>query len=141
MADAVVATLVAETKDTLEFHLTCISDGTGEAAVAKIVKANYLADKAADGSARAAPLGLDILECRWAVQGFASVRLLWDHTTDDVAMVLSGNGYQDFTRIGGKAAKVDPRSAGGTGDLALTSNGAVAGATYDISLVVRKSNV
>lgn len=141
MADAVVATLVAETQDTLEFHLTCISDGTGEAAVSKIAKASYLAAKASDGVARAAPLALDILECRWAVQGFSSVKLLWDHTTDDVAMVLSGSGYQDFTRTGGKAAKVDPRSSGGTGDLLLTSTGASATATYDISIIVRKSNV
>ncbi|CAB4212999.1 hypothetical protein UFOVP1436_52, partial [uncultured Caudovirales phage] len=124
-----------------EFHLTCISDATGEAAVAKIVKASYLADKASDGVARAAPLALDILSCRWAVQGFSSVKLLWDHTTDDVAMVLSGSGFQDFTTTGGKAAKCDPRSAGGTGDLLLTSTGASATATYDISIVVRKSKV
>lgn len=141
MADAVVATLIAQTVDTMEFHLTCISDGTGESAVAKIDKSVYLADKASDGTARTEPVALDILSCRWAVQGFSSVKLLWDHTTDDVAMVLSGSGYQDFTTVGGKAAKCDPRSSGGTGDLLLTSTGASATATYDISIVVRKSNV
>lgn len=137
MADAVTAkTLVDNTKEII-LHLTNISDGTGEATVAKIVKASI---GAAVGGAAAA--SLDLAWIRWTIQGFSSVRLLWDHTADDVAMVLSGNGYENFLEVSADSRslpKPDPRSAGGTGDVLLTTAGAVSGATYDITMCFRKA--
>lgn len=151
MADAVaVRTLVDNAKETV-VHLTCISDGTGESAVVKVDKsALALADGLVTGQTKAAPaeaVSLDIAAVRWAVQGFSSVKLLWDHTTDDVALVLSGSGYDDF--IGASDARgpslspclADPRSTGGAGDILLTSTGASSTATYDITLWLRKANV
>lgn len=94
----------------------------------------------AQGGAEA--VSLDIIACRWAVQGFSSVTLLWDHTTDAVALVLSGNGYDDFGAYGVENPGVplpDPRSSGGAGDILLTSAGAASGATYDITLTLRKA--
>lgn len=138
MADAVVVTTIKETPDELILHLTNISDGTGEAAVVKAAKANYLDRN------KAAPAALDIQWVRWAVQGFSSVRLLWDHTTDDLAMVLSSNGFEDFIGMGEGVYPVvttglrDPGSAGGLGDLLLTTAGAAAGATYDITIGLYK---
>lgn len=111
-------------------HLANISDGTGETAVIKVVKASLLLDLGGNAAALV-PTSIDIEWARWAVQGFSSVRLFWDHTTDDLAMVLSGNGYEDFDQRGPLA---DPRSAGGTGDILLTTAGALSGATYDITL-------
>jgi hypothetical protein len=65
-----------------------------------------------------------------------------------VAMVLTGSGFEDFSDDGPAVmkdtrrdgVKADPRSSGGTGDLLLTTNGAVNGGTYDITLAVRKTS-
>jgi hypothetical protein len=106
-----------------------ISDGTGES---DVVKVDVSALVGPDGTA---PTYIAIDEVQWSIQGFTSVRLEWDATTDDEALVLAaGNGYLNFTNVGGL---VDPKSSGTTGDLLLTTAGAVSGATYDITLSLR----
>lgn len=110
-------------------RLTNVSDGTGESAVVKVDKS------ALTNSNGTEPGKLAVKSVRWAIQGFTSVRLFWDHDTDDEVMVLSGNGYECFD-----AALVDPASTGGTGDILLTTAGAVSGATYDITLEVLLGN-
>lgn len=141
MADAVTARVIADTKTHYVVHLTNISDGTGESAVVK-------ADKSAIGVASdgAEAASLDIEQVRWAIQGFTSVRVLWDHTTDDVGLVLCGSGYDDFRGLEGGVSGLiktggllDPRSTGATGDILLTTNGGSSGATYDITLWLRKN--
>jgi hypothetical protein len=141
MADAVSSIVVADTTTHHIIHLTNISDGAGEAAVIKVDKSAIAV--AADG---AEANSLDIEQVRWAIQGFTSVRLLWDHTTDDVAMVLAGSGYEDFRLDADSRGSMttipalnDPRSTGGTGDILLTTAGAASGATYDITLFLRKA--
>lgn len=135
MADAVTTNTITNGYDKLCVHLTNISDGTGESAVVKVDKSTFLARDGAE------PASMDIEQIRWNIQGFTSVRLLWDHTTDDVAMLLNGNGYEDFRGDTERAPKglADPRSSGGTGDILLTTAGAVSGATYDITLWLKKS--
>lgn len=137
MADAVTTKTVWENATHIKVHLTNISDATGESAVVKVDKSALLASDGAE------PASLDIEEVRWNIQGFTSVRLLWDHTTDEVALALSGTGYDDFrgrfeekNETGGIN---DARGAGGTGDIVLTTAGAVSGATYDLTLLCRKS--
>ena len=139
MADAVTKVVMADSATHYIIHLTNIGDGTGESAV---VKADKSAIAAATDGAEAA--SLDIEQVRWAIQGFTSVRILWDHTTDDVGLVLTGSGYDDFRgEVGMRGyntgALKDPRSSGGTGDILLTTNGGSSGATYDITLVLRKA--
>ena len=90
MADAVTTNVVSQTPDRYFVHLTNISDGTGESAVKKVDKSTLTAEDGAE------PASLDIEEVWWSVGGFSSVRLLWDHTTDDVALALAGSGYMDF---------------------------------------------
>lgn len=149
MADAVTNQTLVDTPEVTTIHLTCISDGTGEVAV---IKADKSALKFCPGivsnGVKAAPAeaaSLEIAAVRWAIQGFTSVRILWDHNTDDVALVLSGSGYDDFMGAGDargptlSGMPTDPRSAGGAGDILLTSAGAAANATYDITLWLRKS--
>jgi hypothetical protein len=81
---------------------------------------------------------LNVESIQWSLQGFSSIRLLWDHTTDDEIDVLAtGNGYRDYSQGG---VLKDPRSSGGTGDILLTTAGAVNGATYDIVLSLIMSN-
>lgn len=149
MADAVTIQTIVDTPEQTVVHLTCISDGTGETAV---IKADKSALKFCQGivtaGVKAPPAeaaSFEIGAVRWAVQGFTSVRILWDHATDDVALVLSGSGYDDFigpgdTRGGTLVGMpTDPRSAGGAGDILLTSVGAALNATYDITLWLRKT--
>lgn len=106
-------------------RLTNVSDGTGESAVVKVDKSGLTNSKGTE------PGKLIIREIQWTMQGFTSVRLFWDHTTDDEIAVLSGNGYRDYRDSGGLT---DPASTGGTGDILLTTAGAASGATYDIRL-------
>jgi hypothetical protein len=109
-------------------RFTNISDGTGESAVAKITLSSLI------GPQNIAPTAVKIREILYNIQGFSSVRILFDHTTDDVAAVLpAGTGYMDFTGLNGL---MDPRSAGATGNILFTTVGASATATYDITLVV-----
>lgn len=130
MSDAVKVT-ITDSAQNITAHMTCISDGTGETAVQKIARASYVIE-----GRTIQKFGL--VSVRWSVQGFSSVRLLFDHTADDVCMVMSGNGYDEFAD-----GYVDPNTSGdavtGTiGDVLLTSVGGVSGATYDITAVYRK---
>ena len=137
MADTVTSIVIEDSTTHYIVHLTNTSDSTGEAAV---VKADKSAIGVATDGAEAASLDIDQID--WNIQGFTYVKLLWDHTTDDLAMILSGNGYKDF-RYGAEdkhktKGLCDPRSTGGTGDLLLTTTGATATSTYDITIWLKK---
>lgn len=140
MADTVTTITVVDTPKALIVHLTCISDGTGETNVIKVDKDTI---KPAVGGAEPTALNLDRI--RWSIQGFTYIKLRWNHTTPDTMAVISNSGYDDFTGMGGELRDFmrmpglpDPQSAGGTGDIELTSVGAVSGATYDITLAFSK---
>lgn len=137
MADAVKNIVLSDGQKYYGIHLSNISDGTGESAVIKVDKSTLLASDGAE------PASLDIASARWCIQGFTRVTLLWDHTTDDTALVLTGSGYDDFVNgpYSDRTPKglADPRSSGQTGDILLTTTGAVSGATYDITLWFVKS--
>jgi hypothetical protein len=106
-------------------HLTGISDGTGESAVTKFNLANFTDTNGV------APTVVKICSARWNVQGYSYIKLTCDHTSATTLMVLTQNGYDNFEEWG---FLKDPGSAGGTGNLLLTSVGAAAGASYDITL-------
>lgn len=109
-------------------RLLAISDGTGESGVAKVDISGLTTTRGV------APIAADIQYIEFDIQGYTSIRLYWDHTTDDEALMLSANGDSfDFRRYGGLR---DPRSAGGTGDIILTTNGHSSGDTYSILLDV-----
>lgn len=129
MTDTVTTNVIFSGTRRYIIQLQNLSDGTGESAVAKIDKSGLIGPNGSE------PGSLVIEECEYAIQGFTSIQFLWDHTTDDEALTLpAGTGFKDFTAGGGLH---DPGSAGGTGDLVLTTNDAAANATYDITLVVR----
>jgi hypothetical protein len=128
MADAVTATYLFSGRNRKILHLTSISDGTGESAV---VKADISALTYGAGN-RLVPTYTSVQMIEYNIQGMSSVRLHWDHDTNDVIAVLpEGSGCIDWWSMGGKA---DPRSTGGTGDIILTTNGHVSGGTYDITI-------
>ena len=118
------------------YHFTGISDGTGEPGVVKI-------DKSAVAVApdNAEPAALDIVQVDWNIQGYSYIKLAWGHRAGQTAMLLpSGGGSRTFPNQFGEWWLKDPRTAGDTGDLLLTSVGAAAGATYDITVYVKKAN-
>lgn len=128
MADT-VASRVLQTGNSRLYcvQLTNISDGTGETNVVKVALSGLT------GPNGSAPKALALLACQWVIQGFVSVRLSYDHTTDEIITVLAGGGVMDRERLGGLR---DSKPAGGTGDVLLTTNGGSSGATYDITLVL-----
>lgn len=131
MADTVNQSVVANTKRYYNVHRSCMSDGTGETD-ATVVDVSTLVDamgRVCDYSV------VDRIE--YSVWGMSYVLVKWDHTTDDEIAVLSGQGVIDWSDMGGK---VDPKTAGGTGDILLSSVGATAGGGYDITFITRKKS-
>lgn len=131
MADVVDTIVLRSSPREYAARWTNVSDATGESAVVKIDISTLV------GPNGVAPTAVKIEEIRWNIQGFNSVRLFWDHTTDDEIAVLSGVGSVDYSALSGL---MDPRSPGGTGDVLLTTNGAAVGNTYDIAIRVRLKN-
>lgn len=120
-------------------HLTCVSDATGETAVTKVDKSTLFS------TAGIEPVALNVHRLEANVAGFNAVRLYWDHTTAQTIAVLgAGHTVLDFTGQGLPSldfslALLDPQTAGGTGDILLTSLGAAANASYDILLYLYRS--
>jgi hypothetical protein len=108
MADSPKVIKLRDTADQAAYILSCTSDGSGESAVQKI---DISAIKMAATKVR-------IKKLIWGISGQMTVELLFDHNTDDSAGILAGSGrmQEDDT-----AAIFDPASAGGTGDILLTS--------------------
>lgn len=126
MADSVDTLVEFSGKRRYTVRITNVSDGTGESAVHKVVLAGLLT---ANGNQATS---LNVRSLQWSIQGFSSVRLFWDHTVpDELAMLGAGTGFKDYTDAG---SLNDPRSAGGTGDITVTTAGNAVGATYDILL-------
>lgn len=129
MADTVTTEYIFSGRRRKIIHLTGISDGTGESGVAKV----DISALTFNGSVVPTYTTIDMID--FAIQGYTSIRLFWDHTTDDeIAILPAGVGTIHWSALGGKT---DPRSSGGTGDILLTTAGHVSGATYDITLYFR----
>lgn len=129
MADAVDTAVLQSTTRRYVARFTNVSDATGESAVVKVDKSTLVATDGLE------PYRLILDYAKWSIQGFTSVRLFFDHTTDDeIAVLGTGAGERSYWESGGLK---DPLSAGGTGDVLLTTAGAASGATYDIELNFR----
>jgi hypothetical protein len=129
MADTVEVNTIFNGLKRKAYQLLCVSDGTGEAAVTKVDISTLTYSRGL------VPTWTTIDLIDYNIQGFSSVRLFWDHTTDDeIAILPEGSGCIDFAAYGGKT---DPKTAGDTGDIKLTSVGALSGATYDITIHLR----
>lgn len=128
MTDTVTTNTIFSGRRKLSLQLTNLSDGTGESAVIKVDKSGLETFEELE------PSKLVVEEITWSISGFTAVELYWDHTADDALAKMAGNGYVDYRSVGGL---VDPGSTGGTGDILLTTIGAAADATYDITIVLR----
>lgn len=134
MADAVDTHVLFKGNRKYTVRLTNISDGTGEATVKKVDRSTLIGPDKVN-----APAKLVLEEASWNVQGFTSVRLLWDDTTDELMSAFAGVGYNDYRPWGGLVPSTDASAdvTADKGDILLTTAGAAAGATYDILLVFR----
>ena len=130
MADAVDTLTVFAGKKRQVYRFTNVCDGIGESAVVKIDKSTLVNTQGLE------PAKIIIEEIQWSIQGFTSVRLLWDHTTDDEIVVL-GTGQGAMLTMPEFQGLVDPASAGGTGDVLLTTAGNFSGSTYNILVCIR----
>lgn len=128
MADTTTISTLYSSDTYLTQHLTGESDGTGETAVSKL----DISTLAARGGS--APTSVTVLSIEFIVSAMNYVVLAWDATTDDTISILAGSGLIDFEPHGGK---IDPKSSGTTGDVLLTTDGAVNGAMYDIIIKYR----
>ncbi len=123
-------------------HLTNITDGTTDEIM--VQKVNRSALTARDGDE---PAALDLDQIEWNIQGYTYISLLWDQpTTDDQMVLLNGSGYKDFRGqdkgvfgVKRTSGLQDPRDALGTGDIIMTTNGATADGTYDITIWLHKA--
>lgn len=102
------------------------SDGTGESNVVKVDMSNLTT--VGTNKIKA----VDIDRCFGIVGGFNYVTIRFDASTDDEALVLAPGTFDfDFTDSGGIR---NPLSAGTTGDIMFTTDGAFDGSSYNITL-------
>jgi hypothetical protein len=124
MADAVIAKILRNTDSEASFLFGNASDGTGESAVQKV-----------DISALVmAATKVTITKLIWGCDGM-QVKILFDHTTDDLVAILAGNGRMNDVQ---DCAIQDPGSSGDTGDILFTTAGQTAGDGYLVYMEIRK---
>lgn len=128
MADTTDIQVIHSGPRRYSIKMSSYSDGTGEIDAIKIDKSTLIGPNGVE------PSKLVIEEIEWNLQGYNYVILEWDRTTDqEIAVLGTSSGYKNYRPVGGLC----DNATGGTGDLVLTTSGAVAGASYDITLVVR----
>jgi hypothetical protein len=132
MADAVTTTTVIDGARTAVIYCTNTSDSTGEAAVTK-VDVSALSSRQ-DGTACT---GVRLEKVSFSTVGM-SVKLLWDASTDVIAVELPADysdtlDYSDVSGLPNVAA-----ASGKTGDIQLTTVGHSSGDTYSIVLYCLK---
>lgn len=124
MADTVNSYKIEDGPRNLVYRFTSESDGTGESGVQK-VDVSGLSN--VDGINP--PTHLAIREVSGRVWGMNYLTVYFDATTDDEALVLKGEVYEDFD-----PPFNDPRSTGSTGDILFTTDGASDGGGYDLTI-------
>jgi hypothetical protein len=137
MADAVTSQTLSDGDRIAVVKFTNISDGSGEASVAK-VDVSALANNSAG-----AACALASIEQVWYDIGGMRVALEWNATTNVVAAVLGGSaaagnvsGHMDFRSFGGVKNTL---ASGYNGDIDLTTHGHTSHDHYTIVLQLRKS--
>lgn len=127
MADAVATQVILDGKKKTILKFTNLSDGTGEAAVAKVDVSGL------------SPVPAKVSITRiWFLTDGMSVNVLFDATTNVIAAMLPAgdSGELDFRSFGGVPNNA---GAGVTGDILFTTVGHVAGDTYTVILELTKS--
>lgn len=131
MADTVDSVTLNDGPRNVVIRRTNVSDGTGESDAVAVDISTLSSDPILG-----APTHLVIERVEYDIQGFTSVRLEFDATTDDEALVLGkGQGCIDLKKYGGIT---DPKTTGTTGDILVTTAGNAANNTYTLVIHCRK---
>ena len=130
MADAVTSQKIIDNDKKLVYKFTNISDGSGEASVAKIDVSGLNTNNGGDTCSRITLTQL------WYDLGGMRVAIEWNATSNVVALVLGGsaaagveNGHFDFREFGGISNNA---GSGIDGDVDLTTHGHTAHDHYTI---------
>lgn len=125
MADTVTSQILSDGRKDFVIVLTGLSDGTGEALVQKT-----------NCSAMSGPANtLRLMDIQYDVEGVDtpkpfSVTLLWKGTPNQPMLNLRGHGKLDFFDVGGLLNNATEPE----GDVLLSTNNPVIGATYTLVL-------
>ena len=133
MADTVTSVVFEDGPRNFYIHLTGVSDGTGETDVVKVDLSTLGGPNPANGQP---PVSLAIKDIQYDVQGFSSVTLAFGATADQPFARLALASMSEFEPF----LNADRDAAGFTGDILLTSEGAILGGTYDIILRMIKQS-
>jgi hypothetical protein len=125
MSDIVTSQILSDGRKDFIIVLTGLSDGTGEALVAKTNCA----------SMSGPPNTLRLMEIQYDIDGVDtpapfSVSLFWEGTPNQPMLQLRGHGKLDFKEFGGLLNNATLPE----GDVLLSTNNPVAGATYTLIL-------
>lgn len=133
MADTVTSQILENGAKWLVMHFTNLSDGTGETNVKKI--------DVLDGiyGAFGSKLGpsLAIVGMDYDI-GVMALEILWDLGAAPAVpgFILNGFGKKGFASVSGMKP---PQGVGATGSIIFTTKAAVANATYEVTLKIRKN--
>lgn len=132
MADAVTTQILADGPKYVIYKFTNISDGTGEAAVAKTTIANLakLGQKVCNG--------LEITKV-WAVTDGMGVDILWEATANVLAMSIPQSQFCELDLMEEGAGIPNNAGSGVTGNILFTTFGHTLGDRYTIILRCRKN--
>ena len=131
MADAVTSETLLDGPSDLVMRFRNVSDGSGEAAVAKVDASALSTD--AHGNAVSS---VTIEQVWWNTVGM-SAELFWNASTNLSArkIKIDSEGYSDYRQFGGL---VNNAGSGVNGDVLLTTTGHSNTDTYDIIVAMKK---
>jgi len=131
MADAVTSETLLDGPSDLVMRFRNVSDGSGEAAVAKVDASALSTD--VHGNAVSS---VTIEQVWWNTVGM-SAELFWNASSNISArkIKIDSEGYSDYKDFGGL---INNAGSGVNGDVLLTTTGHSSGDTYDIILSMKK---
>ena len=134
MADVVTTKIIEDGPRTAVMHFTNISDGTGEAGVAKVDVSTLSADPASKGACTSVNI-----ECIWYTTKGMGVQIFCDASTNVLAWELIAD-YGDTLDFSEFVCLPNNAAAGGkTGDILFTTTGASDTDTYSVVLKLKKN--
>ncbi len=136
MANTLQTTTVYNSPRKIVVNTTGTFDGSGQETDLQIIDKSAAANVGPNGLE---PSKLVVEEINATIEAYGGgyVLLEFDHTADDEIAVLSQTDYIDFRPMGGM---VDPATAGGTGDIILTTGSFAATDSYNITITCRKKD-
>ncbi len=132
MADAVTSQTLIDGPRTTVMAFTNVSDGSGESAVAKVDASALQGMGGPTGSS--VSTDIRISQVWYSVDGM-NIDLLWNATTNVLALSLFSDGHLDFRSFGGLQNNA---GSGVNGDILFTTRNHSSGDTYSIILELTK---